>query len=92
MKNNIDECMAWALISGMTGLFLYADAIGCGKVYGYTSGSVVEFVFGTLFIIAGALLLYLTGAYRDRQLRAETERRRKAREERQRARATAHMC
>lgn len=91
MKDRVDECMAWGVLSGMTGLFLYADAIGCGRAYGYTSGSVTEFVFGTLFVIAGALLLHLAGMYRDRQLRADEERRRRAREERRRARASAHM-
>lgn len=91
MRNKIDECMAWAALSGTTGLFIYADVLGCGRAYGYTFGSVVEFIFGTLFVIASALLFYLAGLYRDRLFRAKTERRRRAREERQRARETYHV-
>ena len=59
MKGRVDECMAWGALSGMTGLFLYADALGGGRAYGYTSGSVIEFVFGTLFVVAGTLLLHI---------------------------------
>ena len=86
MKGRVDECMAWGALSGMTGLFLYADALGGGRAYGYTSGSVIEFVFGTLFVVAGTLLLHIAGVYRDRQFRADEERRRRARDERWRVR------
>lgn len=74
MKGRVDECMAWGALSGMTGLFLYADALGGGRAYGYTSGSIIEFVFGTLFVVAGTLLLHIAGVYRDRQFRADEER------------------
>ena len=53
MKGRVDECMAWGALSGMTGLFLYADALGGGRAYGYTSGSVIEFVLDKVFGQAG---------------------------------------
>lgn len=82
----IDELMVRGALVGTGGLFLYADAIGCGKVYGYGSGSVFEFVLGTLAVVAGAWQVYLAGRMRDRLARAEFERRRMAREERLRER------
>ena len=59
----------------MMGLFLYSDAIGLAKVYGYTANSVIEFAIGTAATVAGAILLYLAGMSRKRLALASTGRR-----------------
>ena len=38
-----DDAMAAGALAACAGLALYADALGCGRVYGYTAGSAVEF-------------------------------------------------
>lgn len=71
-----DDAMAAGALAACAGLALYADALGCGRVYGYTAGSAVEFAIGTLAVVIGAWLLYLAGVYRDRARRTERRNRR----------------
>lgn len=63
-KMEVRMAKGWASI--VIGVFLYADAIGCGRAYGYTTGSVFEFVLGTLAVIGGAMVIHVAGVYRDR--------------------------
>lgn len=63
-KLKVRMAKGWASI--VIGVFFYADAIGCGRVYGYTAGSVFEFVLGTLAVVGGAMVIYVVGVYRDR--------------------------
>lgn len=68
MRNRIENQTMWGGLLAVFGLFLYADVIGTGRAYGYTTGNVIEFV-------TGATLLYLAGMNRRRMALAASDRR-----------------
>lgn len=74
MRNRIENQSMWGGLLAMLGVFLYADAIGTGRAYGYTTGNVIEFVIGTVTVVAGATLLYLAGMNRRRMALAASDR------------------
>lgn len=73
------EKVEWQTVLGgmlvLMGLFLYSDAIGIARVYGYTVNNVIEFAIGTAVTVAGAILLYLAGMNRKRMALAAAGRR-----------------
>lgn len=75
MRERIESQTAWGALSAFFGVMLYADAIGTGRAYGYTTGSVTEFVMGTVMVVIGATLLYLAGMNRRRMALAASDRR-----------------
>ena len=77
-----EELTVGGYLFGGGGLMLCADAIGCARAYGYTDGTVAEFVMGVVCIIAATVMLYIAGMMRDRRIQAEFARRRAAREQR----------
>lgn len=75
MRNRIENQTMWGGLLAVFGLFLYADVIGTGRAYGYTTGNVIEFVIGTVTVVAGVTLLYLAGMNRRRMALAASDRR-----------------
>ena len=75
MRERIEGQTALGALSAFFGVMFYADAIGTGRVYGYTTGSVAEFVIGTVMVVTGAVLLYLAGMNRRRMALAASDRR-----------------
>ena len=78
----VEEYRVRGILAGLMGVLLYADAIGCGRAYGYDAGNIIEFVLGTLAVLTGVWMFYLAGVLRDRRVREEAARRRAAREQR----------
>ncbi len=82
---NIDRSEKFTVfgyLAGFAGVAFCADSFGCVRAYGYTDGTVVEFVIGVACLIAATVMLYIAGMLRDRRVREEFERRRIAREKR----------
>lgn len=74
MRNRIETQTTWGFFLGFFGVLFYADAIGMGRAYGYTTGNVIEFVVGTALVIAGTVPLYLAGMNSKRLVLASSDR------------------
>lgn len=75
MRNRIETQTTWGLVLAFFGVLFYADALGTGRAYGYTTGNVIEFVVGTALVVTGAVLLYLAGMNSKRLALASSDRR-----------------
>ena len=47
MRNKTETQTTWGFVLAFFGVLFYADALGTGRAYGYTTGNVIEFVVGT---------------------------------------------
>ena len=52
MRNRIETQTTWGLVLAFFGVLFYADALGTGRAYGYTTGNVIEFVVGTALVLS----------------------------------------
>lgn len=75
MRARIETQTTWGLVLAFLGVMFYADALGTGRAYGYTTGNVIEFVVGTALVVTGAVLLYLAGMNNKRLALASSDRR-----------------
>lgn len=75
MRERIESQTLWGALSAFFGVMFYADASGTGRAYGYTTGSVTEFVIATVLVVTGAALLYLAGMNRRCMVLAASDRR-----------------
>lgn len=75
-----EKLTAGGYLLGSGGLLLCADAFGCARAYGYTDGSVNEFVIGAACLIGATFMLYLAGMLRDRRVQERRAKRRMERE------------
>lgn len=74
MRERIENQTMWGFALAFFGIMLYADAVGTGRAYGYTTGNVFEFVVGTVVVVVGTILLYLAGMNRKRMALASSYR------------------
>ena len=70
MRNKTETQTTWGLVLAFFGVMFYADALGTGRAYGYTTGNVIEFV-----VVTGVVLLYLAGMNSKRLALASSDRR-----------------
>lgn len=75
MRTRIETQTTWGHVLAFLGVMFYADALGTGRAYGYTTGNVIEFVVGTALVVTGAVLLYLAGMNNKRLALASSDRR-----------------
>lgn len=75
MRDRIERQTMWGGLLACMGVLFYADAIGTGRAYGYTEGSVIEFAIGTVAVVVGVALLYLAGMNSKRMALAASDRR-----------------
>ena len=61
MRTRIERLAVLGMMLVFFGLLFYADAIGSGRAYGYTTGNTAEFVVGTVAVVFGSASLYLAG-------------------------------
>lgn len=74
MRTRIETQTTWGGLLVVLGVFFYADSIGTGRAYGYTTGNVIEFVLGTALVVTGVVLLHLAGMNRKRLALASSDR------------------